>query len=105
MKTTIRNVFLASIGALMLVATLKAQSPTPMIIQAASPGAASAPASANAAAVAATAGSVTAALNALEEIKTANAETLKKQEDVLAKLDEMQKAADQLRIFAHRAGG
>jgi hypothetical protein len=48
---------------------------------------------------------VAAALKALTEVKAANAETLKRQEAVLDKLDEMQKAVDQLKIFAHRSGG
>jgi len=42
---------------------------------------------------------------ALEEVKAANAETIKKQEAMLQQLDELQKAAAQLKIFSHRTGG
>jgi hypothetical protein len=42
------------------------------------------------------------ALKALQDAKTANAEVLKKQEATLQQLDEVQKAADQLRIFTKR---
>jgi hypothetical protein len=43
-----------------------------------------------------------AALKALQDAKAANAEVLKKQEATLQQLDELQKAADQMRIFSKR---
>lgn len=84
---------------------LLAQTPTPplLIVQAAN-----APAAAPAARVATTTADVNplqGAMKTLEEIRTANQETLKKQEAALEKLDEMQKAVEQLRIFSHRTGG
>jgi hypothetical protein len=39
----------------------------------------------------------------LQEMKAANAETLKKQQAVLEQLDDVQKAAEQIKIFAHRS--
>jgi hypothetical protein len=41
-------------------------------------------------------------LKVLRELKAANEETLKKQKATLATLDELQKAADQIKIFAKR---
>ena len=73
-----------------------------VVVQAANNPAPAAPAHA---AQSADTGGVLTALKALEQVKAANAETLKKQEAALQQLDEMQKAADQLRIFAHRTGG
>ena len=46
--------------------------------------------------------SLQAALKALQRTKTTNDETLKKQEALLEQLDELQKAAEQLKIFAKR---
>lgn len=42
------------------------------------------------------------AIKALQQTKTLNDETLKKQEALLEQLDELQKAAEQLKIFAKR---
>ena len=43
-----------------------------------------------------------AAIKSLEEVKAANEETLKKQQATLDALDQLQKDADQLRIYAKR---
>ena len=93
-----------SIFAAMSVLAAKAQSPAPIVVQAAS-----------AATVSSNSGSATtarraaqdsealqAALKSLREIKAANDETLKKQEAALQQLDELQKAADQVKIFGKR---
>jgi hypothetical protein len=45
---------------------------------------------------------VQAAVKALRQAKAANAETLKRQEATLQQLDDLQKAAEQLKIFAKR---
>jgi hypothetical protein len=45
------------------------------------------------------------AVQSLEQMKAANADVLKKQEAALQQLQDMQKAVDQLKIFAHRGGG
>lgn len=88
---------------LLLVVSASAQSPTqPMIVvQAAS----TAPTPTTTAVVTQDASAARSALQALEQMKAANADTLKKQEALLQQLDELQKAADQIRIFSHRAGG
>ena len=41
-------------------------------------------------------------LQALQEMQTLNAATIKKQEAALATLDELQKAAEELKIFSKR---
>ncbi|HEY2124812.1 MAG TPA: hypothetical protein VGG94_05040 [Chthoniobacterales bacterium] len=46
--------------------------------------------------------SLEAALKALQQTKAVNDETLKKQEALLEQLDELQKAAEQMKIFAKR---
>ena len=46
--------------------------------------------------------SLPAAIKLLEQLKAANEETLKRQEAALQQLDEISKAADQIKIFAHR---
>ena len=76
---------------------VRAQAPAP-VVQAA-PGA-TAPVAQQAPAVAG--GGSQAALQLLNAMKAANAETLKKQEATLQQLDELQKAADQIRIYTKR---
>jgi hypothetical protein len=78
-----------------------AQQPTPqmVIVQAASAPAAATPAAAPPPAETAT---IDAAIKLLEQTKAANEETLKKQEDLLQQLDEIQKAAEQLKVFSKR---
>jgi hypothetical protein len=46
--------------------------------------------------------SLQAAVKALQQAKAANAETLKRQEATLQQLDDLQKAAEQLKVFAKR---
>ena len=78
----------------MALAVARAQTPAPVIVQSAAPAAApaaQAPAAGNAA-----------ALQLLDALKAANAETLKKQEATLLQLDELQKAADQIKIYTKR---
>ncbi len=78
---------------------LRAQTPAPIVIQAVTPAPAvvAPPAAAPAPAAA---GKTT--LQALVEMQTTNAETLKKQEAALVTLDELQKAADEIKIFSKR---
>jgi hypothetical protein len=100
MNSLTRSVFFISIFAALSLFAAKAQSPKPIIVQAAS-------AATPAAVVAVTdnSASLQAAIKSLHEARAANSETLKKQEAVLEQLDEMQKNAAQLKIFAHRTGG
>ncbi len=88
-----------SIFAAMSVFAAKAQSPAPIVVQAASAATVS---STTSPPVAQDSEALQAALKSLQEIKTANEETLKKQEATLQQLDELQKAADQVKIFGKR---
>ena len=83
------------------VVQANAQSPQPVIIQAAPNTTVPAAAAAPAAGTATT--SDAGALSALQEVKKANDETLAKQEATLKTLDDLQKAAEQLRILAKRS--
>jgi hypothetical protein len=93
-----------SIFAAMSVLAAKAQSPAPIVVQAASAATVSSnSASATASPPAAQdSEALQAALKSLREIKAANDETLKKQEAALQQLDELQKTADQVKIFGKR---
>ena len=88
---------------LLLVApgAVSAQSPTPIVVQAAS-GATVTSTSSKSAAPAADVQFIPEAIKLLEQIKAANNEVLAKQKAALERLDELQDAADQLRIFAKR---
>lgn len=81
-----------------LACLLPAQSPVPVVVQAATPTVASktSPPAANA-------DSAQAVLKMLQEMKAANEETLRKQAATLAHLDEMEKLADQIRITTKRS--
>ncbi|MEP6809337.1 MAG: hypothetical protein ABI992_03775 [Chthoniobacterales bacterium] len=84
-----------------------AQTPAPIVVTA-MPAAATASAPGNSAAALATAqlaestATLTIALRSLEAVKAANEELLKKQAATLQQLDELQKAADQLKIYSKR---
>ena|SRR5947209_1301942 len=82
-------------------AITKAQSPTPVVVQAAN-AAKSTTTAAAAAAAPADVRSIPDAIKLLEKIKAANDEVLAEQKAALEKLEELQDAADQLRIFAKR---
>src|ERR1700704_4567880 len=103
MNTLTRAAFFISIFAALSLFAVKAQSPKPIIVQAAS-ATTSAPTSAPVAASDNSA-SLQAAIKSLQEAKAANSETLKKQEVAWEQLDERQKAAAQLGLFAPRIGG
>jgi len=99
-----RRALFMSIFAAMSVFAAKAQSPAPIVVQAAS----AANVSSNSASAttsppaAQDSEALQAALKSLQEIKATNEETLKKQEAALQQLDELQKAADQVKIFGKR---
>jgi len=82
-----------------VIAAVRAQSPAPVIVQ---PANAVPVTSTKMVAAEADSQSIPGALKVLEQIKAANAETLAKQKAALEKLDELQDAADQLRIFSKR---
>lgn len=79
------------------IVTMNGQSPIPVIVPPAAAGAtpASAPAVQDS-------GALKAALKTLQEMKAANEDMLRKQEATLQQLDEVQKAAEQLKIFSKR---
>lgn len=83
-----------------IVCTLSAQSPNPVIIQAATPAAKSA--AAPVAVAPEKSDSLQNALKMLQAIKAANEETLRKQAATLEQLDVLEKEADQLKIFSKR---
>jgi ABC-type arginine/histidine transport system permease subunit len=76
---------------------------TPMIIvPAASPAAVTTTTSATVATSPSDSTSLASVITLLQEMKATNAETLKKQEAVLQQLDELQKAAEQMKAFGKR---
>lgn len=94
MRTTILSILFA----FTVTGLLLAQSPKPIIVQAATPAAA--PSRAPAAPESSL--SLQAALKELQEIKAANEETLRKQAATLEQLDALEKTAEQIRIFSRR---
>jgi len=77
-----------------------AQSPAPVVIPALSPAAIVSPTPKTA--PAADSVSLPLTIKMLQEIKAANEEMLKKQEAALQQLDELQKAADEIKVFSKR---
>lgn len=93
-----RATILSILALFALAGALPAQSPVPVNIQAATPAAVPSrvsPAADNT-------GSVQGALKMLQEMKAANEETLRKQAAILQQLDELEKTADQIRIYSKR---
>ena len=93
-----RPITLSLLGILAVAGILTAQSPKTVIVPAATPVVKSSqePVTSDNSA------SLQAALRMLKEMKAANVETLQKQAATLEQLDELEKAADQLKIFAKR---
>jgi mRNA-degrading endonuclease toxin of MazEF toxin-antitoxin module len=79
--------------------SLRAQSPTPIVVQAATTTAAT---TATAIPVAKDSEANQVAVRMLQQMKAVNEDLLKKQEATLQRLDEIQKAAEQLKIFSKR---
>ena len=94
-----RVLILSLLAAVSLASISDAQSPTPVVVQAMTPAtsAKGPPAPQN------VAGSTQAAVNALQAMKAANDEILKQQAATLLKLDEMEKAANEIRIHTKRS--
>jgi uncharacterized protein HemY len=78
---------------------LRAQSPAPSVVQAATPTTVT---STTATPPAGNVEADQATIQLLQEMKAANEDVLRKQEATLQRLDELQKAADQLKIFSKR---
>lgn len=94
-----RQVSWMSIFAAMSIFGARAQSPAPIVLQAASPAAMTATLPT---ATTQSSASVEAAIKLVEQMKAKNEETLKKQEAALQQLDELQQGAQQLKIFSKR---
>jgi hypothetical protein len=86
------------LASLAIAGMLPAQSPMPVVVQAATPGVtpARAPAAPD------NSSSIQAALKMLQEMKAANEETLRKQAATLQQLDELEKTAEQIKIYTKR---
>jgi glutamate-1-semialdehyde aminotransferase len=93
-----RSVTLAILLVFTLADVLPAQSPIPVIVTAATPATKSSQAPGSSS----NSTSLQAALKMLQELKAANEETLRKQEATLQQLDELEKAAEQLKIYTKR---
>ena len=91
-----RTLILFVIG-MMVVASTNAQSPMPVVVPAMTPAAAQTPVAA-----AVTAAATQTTLKALQVIKAANDELLKQQTATLQKLEEIEKAANDIRIYTKR---
>lgn len=83
------------------IVTMNGQAPQPIIVQAASPAPPASTTTSPPPLVPISA-STTAAIKLLQDLKAVNGETLKKQQTALEQLDELQKAADEIKIFASR---
>ena len=95
-----RAITLSILTAFALAGVLPAQQPMTVIVQAATPAITS---SQVPAAATDNSSSIQAALKMLQQMKAANEETLRKQAATLEKLDELEKTADQIRIFTSRS--
>ena len=80
-------------------AIAQAQSPAPVIV----PAATAAVSTAKTQPVPDSSDSLQGAIKLLEEMKASNEATLKKQDETLQRLDELQKTANQLKIYAQRS--
>jgi hypothetical protein len=99
MRITMRQLFCTSIFAAISIFGARAQSPAPIVLQAASPAAMTATLPT---ATTQSSASVEAAIKLLDQLKAKNEETLKKQEAALQQLGELQQGAEQLKIFSKR---
>ena len=95
MRTTILSVLIAVVA----VSVGNAQTPAPIVVQAVSPATTT---TRSAVTTGVTTTSDPTTLKALQAIKAANDEMLKQQAATLQKLDEMEKAANDIRIYTKR---
>jgi hypothetical protein len=92
-----RVLILSVIAAALVVSTSHAQTPMPIVVPAMTPTMAKSPAAA-----AVTTAATQTTLKALQAIKAANDEIVKQQAATLEKLDELEKAANEIRIYSKR---
>ena len=95
-----RQLFSISIFAAMSIFAAKAQSPAPIVVPALSPAIVS---TTPKAAPVIDSDSLPLTIKVLQEMKAANEEMLKKQEAALQQLEELQKAADEIKVFSKRS--
>jgi hypothetical protein len=96
-----KTLVFAALGFVCLtIGWVRAQTPAPVIIHAATPAPAAAPAPL--AKTAGAAADLSAMVQLLQEMQATNAATIKKQEATLTALDELQKAAEDLKIYSKR---
>ena len=95
MRTLIFSLIVAALS----IFTATAQTPMPIVVPAMTPAAKTAQSPVTAAV---TTASTETTLKALQAIKAANNELLKQQEATLQKLDELEKAANEIRIYTKR---
>lgn len=95
-----RAFLLSILAATMVVSIGHAQTPMPVVVPAITPATANAQSPVTAAV---TTASTQATLKALQAIKAANDEILKQQAATLEKLDEIEKAAQEIRIYTKRS--
>ena len=93
-----RTVVFSILTAFVFVSLSDAQSPSPIVVPAMTP----ATNTQSAAAAGVTSASTQATLKALQAMKAANEEILKQQGATLQKLEEMEKAANEIRIYTKR---
>lgn len=93
-----RGLILSILTAALLITTSDAQSPTPIVVPAMTP----ATTKQSPVTTAVTTASTQTTLKALQAMKAANEEILKQQAATLEKLDEMEKAANEIRIYTKR---
>lgn len=93
-----RTLVFSLIACALTASTITAQSPTPIVVQAMTP----ATANQSPVTAAVTTVSTQTTLKVLQAVKAANDEILTQQKATLEKLDEMEKAANEIRIYTKR---
>jgi beta-lactamase regulating signal transducer with metallopeptidase domain len=93
-----RTFILSIIASALAVSSINAQSPTPIIVPAMTP----ATAKQNPVTAAVTTSAIQTTLKVLEAMKAANDEILSQQKATLEKLEEIEKAANDIRIYTKR---
>ncbi|HZE13989.1 MAG TPA: hypothetical protein VE086_09540 [Chthoniobacterales bacterium] len=92
-----RILILSIAAASIVISTSDAQTPMPIVVPAMTPASIQKPAAA-----AVTTAATQTTLKALQAIKAANEEILKQQTATLEKLDEIEKTANEIRIYSKR---
>jgi hypothetical protein len=96
------TLFIFALALTLTAGVIRSQSPAPIVVQAVSAAPKPAAAVAAVAPAAVDVHSAEEVIKLLEQIKAANNEVLAKQKAALERLDELQQAAEQLKIFAKR---